>query len=137
MPTITIESNVTDQAARQRFATRITVSFGKLGIDVGHILIKWRQLGLEDVFAGPLCLASSRRNMGRDSMFASVSIEIAHTRQRRWRLDLMEAVQAAAANIFGLDLLFIRLVPVDPADYRNPVFNPGARPQRKEAAYDR
>jgi hypothetical protein len=124
MPTVTIDSNLTDPFLRRRLARRLTLALGKSGISVGRVAIRWRSMDRPDVFTGPLSLDD--REPDGDAYFAFISVEIDHNRDREWRSSLLETLYELCSDFFRDRQLFLRLEPVDPNDYRNAVHHPQA-----------
>ncbi|MGJ5045267.1 MULTISPECIES: hypothetical protein [unclassified Bradyrhizobium] len=117
MPTLTIHSDLKDPTMRGRFCRRVTVTFGRLGVDVRHVLTRWLVIDPSAVFSGPAPLA--RSNVKSLASVAFIAIEVDQTRERSWRDKIVEGVLSASKDVFPHDRLFIRLIPVDPFDHWN------------------
>ncbi|MCR5942610.1 hypothetical protein FG152_17500 [Ochrobactrum sp. XJ1] len=119
MPTIQIKSDISDPKRRRDICRKMTIVFGRLGVDVHHLLIMWQPIALADVYPGPLNIIEM--NKAWDGPIAYVAVAISKERPASWRARLLQELSDLFAGGGRGDYVFVELVPVAPSDFSTPV----------------
>jgi hypothetical protein len=97
----------------------MTVVFGRLSVDVRHLLIMWQPITPADVYPGPLNIIEMNRAW--DGPIAYVTVTISEERPVSFRARLMQELSDLFAGGGRGDYVFVELVPVAASDFSTPV----------------
>ncbi|MCE6076400.1 hypothetical protein FS799_16135 [Agrobacterium vitis] len=119
MPTIQIKSDISDLKKRRNICRKMTVVFGRLGVDVRHLLILWQPITQADIYPGPLSIAEMNKVWAGPIVY--VSVAISNERPAAWRAQLLQELSDLFADGGPGEYVFIELLPVAASDFSTPV----------------
>ena len=113
MPTIEIETNLTDAAVKARVAKAVGLWLRRQGVPTSHSIVKYRTLAPEDLFSGPFRFD---RLPGRPSgsAFALVTCRVADSRPEAFCAELATVISRELSSAVDPELLFVDFDLVDP-----------------------
>lgn len=101
--------------------------FGRLGVDVRHLLILWQPITQADIYPGPLSIAEM--NKAWAGPIAYVSVAISNERSDSWRAQLLQELSDLFADGGRGEYVFIELLPVAASDFSTPMSRQHAPPK--------
>jgi hypothetical protein len=113
MPTVEIETNLTDATVKARVARAVGLWLRRQGVPLSHSIVKYRAVSPEDVFSGPYRFDRLPGGSSRSS-FALVTCRVADSRPETFRAELATVISRELASAVDPELLFVDFDLVDP-----------------------
>jgi hypothetical protein len=111
MPTITIESTVTDRTVHRRFARSVSQWLRGQGVELNHVITKFVEVDPRHVFSGPFPLAGVEPDL---APFAFATCTIGAHRTAAFRSGLASEIVDALAPAVEPGRIFIQFELADP-----------------------